>query len=276
MNRLYAPREAPMNVVVFFSGGASSLRAMLEDPEYGKLYKVTGAYTDKKGAKGIELCDDSGIPVIKDISRRQFYIKHGLDPKEWDSRRIFYEMLGREIEQFDPDAIALSGYMHIVTDPILQHPTFNVHPADLTILESPGGARVDATLMYPEEAAHKYPGFARKFRGEDAVYDAINSGEKVTRSSVHITTENFDEGPIVVQSKPFGIDPAVKERVAEGNMEGVREYADSLQERMKAEGDGPAYRTALGLLSTGRLSREDRRLFVDDMELLYCGVRLDV
>ena len=274
MKQLYVPREAPMNVVVFFSGGASSLRAMLGDPEHGVSYKATGAYADREDAKGIKLCDDNGIPVIKDISRKQFYRKHGLDPKEWDSRRRFYEMLGKEIEQFRPDVIALSGYMHVVTDPILQHPTFNVHPADLTILESAGGATIDMSLLYPEDVASEYPGFTRKFRGEDAVYDAINSGEEVTRSSVHIVTENFDEGPVVVQSKPFVIDNAVKERVAEGNTEGLREYADSLQERMKTEGDGPAYCKALGLLSTGRLSMEGCRIFVDDIELLYCGVRL--
>ncbi|MBI2580125.1 MAG: hypothetical protein HYW27_04455 [Candidatus Aenigmarchaeota archaeon] len=274
MKQLYVPGGTPMNVVVFFSGGASSLRAMLEDPEYGKSYRVTGAYTDKKGARGVELCNSSGITVITDISRRQFYRKHGLDPGDWNSRRRFYEMLDREIEQFRPDAIALSGYMHIVTEPILQHTTLNVHPADLTILESPEGAVIDASLTYMEGAASKYPGFTRKFKGEDAVYDAIASLARETRSTVHVATENFDEGPIVVQSKPFDIEPDIRNRAAAGDMEGVREYAEALQERMKVDGDGPAYLKALGVLSAGRLSMEGCRLFVDEAELPYCGIRL--
>jgi hypothetical protein len=66
----------------------------------------------------------------------------------------------------------------------------------------------------------------------------------------------------------------------------VEEYAKKLQERMKVEGDGPAYLKALEFLSKGRLairhnemSIVDKNLFYDELFLdnrilPYCGCRL--
>ena len=138
MKKIYTPSDRKMNVFVFFSGGASSLKAMIDDPDYEKAYSVVGAYTDKENAKGREICRDAKIPDIF-ISRSEFYRQHFLNPKEELSRMKFYEMLTKELEQFKPDIIAMSGYMHIVSDPLLSEyhdRILNVHPADLTILSS--------------------------------------------------------------------------------------------------------------------------------------------
>jgi len=267
-----------MNVVVFFSGGASGLKAMLQDEFYGRLYKVTGAYTDKEDAKGRELCKENGIPDLF-IDRRDYYRQHGLDPKDWNSRRRFYEMLTRKIEQFQPDVIALSGYMHVVTGPLLAeyaNRILNVHPADLTVLNGEDVFMLDVSGLLSTEAREiaRSKGLSKKFKGEDAVYDAIVSGEVATRSTIHIATEDFDEGPIVVQSKAFPVGRVVRQRVASGNFRWLREYADSLQDKMKAEGDGSAYLKALAFIARGQLSIDGETLFLDGKELPYCGYRL--
>ncbi len=272
MQQLYVPKETPMNVVVFFSGGASSLRAMLQDSNYGRLYRVTGAYTDKEDAGGRKLCKENKIQDLY-ISRRDFYRQNGLDPKDWSARKRFYEMLRREIWQFKPDIIALSGYMHIVTDPLLaeyKSRVLNVHPADLTVFNGEDVFRLDSSQLSPAEVRKivDSKGLSRKFKGEDAVYDAIVAGEPATRSTIHIATEDFDEGPIVVQSKAFIVDQDAIQKP------GLREYASSLQDRMKSEGDGPAYLKALELISQGRLTVDSETLFLDGRELPYCGFRL--
>jgi len=279
-----------MNVVVFFSGGASSLKAMLHDENYGKLYKVTGAYTDKEDAKGRQLCRDHDIPDLF-FSRKDFYSQHGLDPKNWDSRRKFYEMLAKEIEQFHPDLICLSGYMHIVTEPLLteyEDRILNVHPADLTIIGGDGFPQLDVSQASSKKVRELMEHFKLHpiFKGEHVVYDAIAAGETYTRSTVHIAAEDFDEGSIIVQSKPFEVDPLIHEKALRGLFDGLQDYSFSLQEKMKIEGDGPAYLKALEFISQGCLlseafnltveGREKRftTLFLDNKELPYCGYRL--
>ena len=277
------------NVVVFFSGGASSMRAMLEDENHGKTYTVTGAYTDKEHAEGRKLCDDAGIPHIY-RGRKEFYAERGLDPKQWDSRRRFYDYLCGELAQFKPDIICLSGYMHIVADPLLNEyrdSVLNVHPSDLTILTGEHHERVNAACMDQETAARLVYVYdvKRKFTGANAVYDAVNDGESETRSTVHIVTEELDGGPIVTQSRAFRIQPSWKTPLIDP--EQVQRYANGLQKQMKAGGDGPAYLKALGLIATGRLSVTDtftfvdheelsvRKLFDGEKELPYSGLRLN-
>ncbi len=259
-----------MNVVVFFSGGASSLKAMLQDENYGDLYRVTGAYTDNEHSKGRELCRSNNIDDIF-ISRRKFYESHGLDPRHPDSRKRFYEVLTREIEKFRPDLICMSGYMHVVSDPLVveyNNRILNVHPADLAILAGEGFPRLDVSQCTSKKAGElmKHFQLKPKFTGENSVHDAIVAGERETRSTIHIAREKFDEGPIIVQSKafPVGLD-----------IDKAEDCAASLQNYMKTEGDGPAYVKALELISSGRISVEGDEVFLDDDELPYCGYRLN-
>ena len=276
MDQTYTDRKEPMRVFWMFSGGASSLKATLEDPNNGLLYVNVGAYTDKEDAKGrSEVCKPAGIPDIF-ISRKDFYRQQGLDPKHPDSRRRFYEMLRREkIEPFKPDIVCLSGYMHIVSDPLLEYKILNVHPADLTILTGPTVERLDASQVMARQAKKMIDAnkLQRKLKGEKAVHDAIRFGETATRSTVHMATEIFDEGPIVVQSRPF----EVRQEAIEGARSGgdaFDAYASSLQEFMKTEGDGPAYLKALELFATRRVRVWGDTLFLDGKEMPYCGVRL--
>ncbi len=268
MRQLYTPKM--MNVFVFFSGGASSMRAMLANPNHGKIYRVVGAYTDRENAGGRDLCRHHAIDDIY-VSRKKFYAERGLDPAAAGAREQFYEALACDIEPFEPDVIALCGYMHIVTEPLLsEYVVLNVHPADLAILSGPELDRFDASSNYPDfvrefSQEHK---LSRKFKGEDAVYDALAACEPELRSTVHIATADFDEGPIVTQSRPFFVNGSKR-------IEDMRGYANELQEKMKREGDGPAYTKALELIAKGRLGIEDDTLFLDGNPLHYCGYRID-
>ena len=41
----------PMQTVFFFSGGASGMKAVLESPDHGSVYRVSGAVTNKPKAE---------------------------------------------------------------------------------------------------------------------------------------------------------------------------------------------------------------------------------
>lgn len=281
-------KGSKMNVAVFFSGGASSMQAMLKDPNHGVLYEVVVGFANREECAGIEVAGAAGIPVVRRDFRR-FCEERGIDPKNHGQRARYYEEVIAELEPYAVDLVCLSGFTgpgSIIVEPFLTEYAdriLNVHPADLSILASKGGTESDVRRLYagdlsPEQVALVVAknNLERRYKGEDAVYDAVISGESYTRSSVHIAREEFDEGPLLVQSKRFPVRKEwVERKIREKNFRAVRKYADELQEAMKWEGDGPAYLKALGLVSEGRLAVEGNTIYVDGQALPYGGLGLD-
>ncbi len=233
---VYEPKNSKMGIVAFFSGGGSSFRAINESPEAGKDYEVVAAFTDTPNCKAAHYALDNGIPLVAhDIKR--FYKARGKPLKDMGVRAEFDEWTVDSINDLtgrygvEADVVMLSGYMRLLTKPVLNrwsNRIFNVHPADLSILDENG---------------------KRKYRGDNAVYDAIKAGEKETCSTIHIVNERADEGPIVVYSKRLPV-PALK---YEERMDDVtlRNFASQHQDRMKNECDIPAFRQAMLLVSNG-------------------------
>jgi len=279
MNAIFDPGEngKKMKVAVFFSGGASSFKAMLDDPNHGKLYDVVVGITNKPDAKGRQLFDKQGIEVL------DYPLK--FKPFDTEAAMPMYEEVLRGLEPFEPDIIALSGFMRLVTYPVIEHEdkageytsrVFNVHPADLTILTGDNAGKLYVADMEPSQVAvlALINELKRKYKGEDAVYDAIVSGEKETRSTIHVVTEQFDEGPILVQSKAFAVPDKVRRWIQNRNFRPARRFADDLQDQMKLYGDGPAYLKALESTARGELGLKGKVAYDRGIALPYCGIRL--
>ncbi len=277
-----------MRVAVFFSGGASSMQAMLKDQNHGKLYEIVVAFTNKEDCGGIVIAQKAGIPVAR-REFKKFCEEKRIDPKDFQKRALYYEAVVKDLEPFKIDLICLSGFTgpgSIIVEPLLSayaDRILNVHPADLAILASKepshhGVRRLYAGSLSPDQVIPLVAenNLERKYKGEDAVYDAVISGEKYTRSSVHIAREDFDEGPLLVQSKKFAVKREwVENKIEQRNFRAVRQYADELQETMKWEGDGPAYLKALELVSQGKIAVQGNTVFLDGNPLPYSGLRLD-
>lgn len=213
-----------MRVLVLFSGGASALPFMVG----GEGYEVIGGISSNKNAPGLSRFRSFGIPVeVVDI--REFYA--GRPIGDMRVRGEYEKKLLSVMEErgWEPDVVACSGYMYILTPVFLKrfpHRVLNVHPADLSIEE----------------------GGRRKYTGLHAVRDQLEAGEKVTRSTVHVMIEEADQGPILVISPPLPVEGRTPEEQ---------------QELMKVRCDGPAYREALRLLSEGRFALDERgRVYV--------------
>lgn len=225
LRQIYEPRkDRKMRIVVLFSGGASAVPFMVG----GEGYEVVGAISTDKNALGIEKLKKLGIPVVvADI--REFY---GDKPiTDMKIREAYDEKLLSIIDEkkWEPDIIACSGYMYILTKKFLdKFRVLNVHPADLTIVE----------------------GGKRKYTGANAVRDQLDAGERFTRSTIHIMDEKPDHGPILCISEGL----PVKNR-------GPKEQ----QELMKEKCDGPAYRKALDMLSQGMFAIDsEKNIYVKD------------
>lgn len=235
--------DRPLRVVVFFSGGASGFRYLRErDPDYGETYEVVAGVTDDPDAPGREFFREEDVPVVvRDV--RAFYDERDAETSDLDVRREFDAGTAERLATFDPDLVLLSGYMWILTDPVVDaYPVINVHPADLTITED--GQRV--------------------YVGADAVYDAVVDGREATRSSVHLVTTTVDAGPLITLSGPCPVHrELVDALLAENAEDAVRDYVGAHQEWMKWAADGPALATALGLLAAGRVERDGNQVLVD-------------
>jgi phosphoribosylglycinamide formyltransferase-1 len=237
--------DRPLRVVALFSGGASAARYLLDhDPACGDAYEVVGAFTDDPSATGVAALEDHAVAVeTHDI--QAFYDERGADAGDMDVRAEFDAETAERIERFDPDVVLLSGYMWILTAPMVErYPILNVHPADLTMTED--GERV--------------------YVGHDPVYDAVTDGRAETRSTVHLVTAGVDEGPLVVLSRPFPVRQEQVETLREhGAEEALRAYVDAHQEWMKWDGDGPAMARAVRLVAEGQVA------FADESGLLVDG-----
>lgn len=234
-----ADGDTPLTVVPLFSGGASGARYLEDnDPQYGDAYHFPVAVTTDPEAAGIDRLE---APVdILDI--HAFYDERNAPITDKDVRRAYDDTLREHLASYDPDLLMLSGYMYLLTEPVLAtYPAINVHPADLR-LTAPDGER--------------------RFTGMDAVYDAVAAGETETRSSVHFVTKGVDEGPLLVVSPPAPVHEAmIEDFPADGDR--LRRYVDLHQDWMKDRCDGPALRRALHLLAAGRVALTDAGVTVD-------------
>ncbi len=219
---IYEPKkDRKMRIVVLFSGGASAVPFMVG----GEGYEVVGAISSNKNASGIKMVEELGIPVeVVDI-----YDFYGGKPiKDMKIREAYDEKLLSIIKKWEPDIIACSGYMYILTKLLNGFPAkvLNVHPADLRIKE----------------------GGKRKYTGSNAVEEQIKSGDKITRSTIHIMDEKPDHGPILFVSEGLPVE---------------NRSPEEQQKLMKEKCDGPAYRKTLEMLSKGMFAIDfDKNVYV--------------
>lgn len=217
----------PLSVIPLFSGGASGARyCEIHDDRFGEAYEFPVAISSTADAPGINRLDTA----VDTTDIHDFYAARDATITDRDVRQEYDAALRNHLTQYNPDLLMLSGYMYLVTDPLItRYPIINVHPADLRITDTDD----------------------RTYTGMDAVYDAIVAGEEETRSSVHFVTKDVDGGPLLVVSSPA---PVHTPMVTDLEDEALRTYVDLHQDWMKDRCDGPAFITALHLLATGRVA----------------------
>lgn len=185
----------------------------------------------------------AGIPtLVHDIAA--YYRAAGAPRSELTTRRAFDAGTLTMLALFDPDVLLLCGYLHIVTEPLLEaYPSrmLNLHDADLA------RRGVDGRPLY---------------RGLHATYDAICAGESETRSSVHLVTADVDEGPLLRRSPPFPVHDLVRDARAwgAGATRILRAYAFAQREWMMRASWGPLAAAALRCLALKAPEAESRSI----------------
>ncbi len=152
----------PARLVVLISGTGRNLQAILDAVSSGRIQARTVAViSNRPDAQGLLRAQAAGVTT------------EVVDHKAFESREAFDQALAERIEQYQPDLIALAGFMRILSDAFVKRfegRMFNIHPSLLP-----------------------------KYRGLHTHQRALEAGDNRHGASVHYVTAELDGGPVVLQ-----------------------------------------------------------------------------
>lgn len=236
--------RAPLRVALLSSRRAPGLRYLLEqDPGRGTRYEiVAGVVSTGKSEVPAELAVADVPCAIHDL--RSFCSSRGRRLSDLDARCLYDARTVRLLGRFAPDLIVLSGYLHLLTEPMLSAydgRIVSIHDADLALARTDGGPR--------------YPGL-------HATLDALQAGEPETRSTVHLVDRDVDTGPPLVRSWGFPAHPLVSDAKSWGATDILKAYAYAQREWMMRAAWGPLLARAIDLFAGDRVRVLDRRAVI--------------
>lgn len=245
MSRPLVDVQPPIRVAVMASKSDDRLRHLLEeDANRGETYELVGAFVNVSESAAIPLLEAYDVPVsVRDI--HDFYDHRDADLSDMTVREAFDVQAARAIAAYDPDLVVLSGYLHVLTTPVLdrfQPGIVNAHHGDLTVRDGSGEPL---------------------YTGLDAVKDAIRNGETDTRETTHLVTEAVDAGPLIARSRPFPVHrPLVADSLATDE-DVLDAYVYAHRGWMVREGGGPTLAKTIELIADGRVTVDAGETYID-------------
>jgi phosphoribosylglycinamide formyltransferase-1 len=152
----------PLKLAILISGRGSNMEALAGACESGALAaRVAVVIADRASATGLDAARARGLETAT--------VMH---PGE---RAVFEHELGAALERHRPDAVALAGFMRVLSAEFVARylgRMFNIHPSLLP-----------------------------KYRGLDTHRRVLAAGDAAHGASVHFVTPELDAGPVVLQSQ---------------------------------------------------------------------------
>jgi phosphoribosylglycinamide formyltransferase 1 len=151
------------NIVILISGRGSNMQSIVRAcAAEGWDARVAAVISNRADAQGLVYAAEQGIATAV------------VDHRAFASREAFDAELARVVDAYAPDALALAGFMRILTPQFVQHfegRMVNVHPSLLPA-----------------------------FTGLHTHQRAIDAGCKLAGATVHFVTAELDHGPIIAQA----------------------------------------------------------------------------
>lgn len=207
-------------IAVLVSGGGTNLQALIGARDRGELGggELAAVISSKADAYALERAKNAGIPGYV-VAR-----------KDYDSNRAMTQALVAKLKELNIDLVVLAGFMHILTEEMVQaypNAIVNVHPA---LIPSFCGAGYYGLHVHEKALAY---------------------GVKVTGATVHFVNEEPDGGPIILQ-KAVDILPG--------------DTPEVLQRRVMEQAEWHILPQAVALFCQGRLSVEGRIVTIKEGE----------
>jgi phosphoribosylglycinamide formyltransferase-1 len=153
----------PLRLAVLVSGRGSNLKAILDAVAGGALdVSVCGVYSDRPAPLAFEWARQSGVSVFPVV------------PGETESRAAYDARLAGEVLGVRPQAVALAGFMRVLSSAFLD--------------------------VFPDRVINIHPALLPSFRRLDAQEQAVAAGVRFSGCTVHFVDGGMDTGPIILQS----------------------------------------------------------------------------
>lgn len=224
-----------LRVGVLCSHRAPGLGYLLDhDASRGRLYDVGCCLTSEESCPDASAAEEHGIPMITHPIRR-FCRTHGWRLSDPAGRAAYDSEAADRLAPYRVDLVVLASYLYVLSAPMLaafRHRIINVHHSDLTLRHADGRPRL--------------PGLR-------AVHDAIVAGASQTRATVHLVTEELDQGPPFLRSWPFPVSPLAADALKTGATGVLKAYAWAHQEWMIRATCGPLLARAIALIAEGEV-----------------------
>jgi phosphoribosylglycinamide formyltransferase 1 len=151
------------NIVILISGRGSNMQSIVRAcAAEGWDARVAAVISNRADALGLAYAAEQGIATAV------------VDHRAFASREAFDAELARVVDGFAPDALALAGFMRILTPQFVQ--------------------RFDGRMV------NVHPSLLPAFTGLHTHQRAIDAGCKLAGATVHFVTAELDHGPIIAQA----------------------------------------------------------------------------
>ena len=182
-----------MQLAVLASGAGSNLAAIMRAIAGGRLEaRVKLVLSNKPDAPVLDIARQSGVAV--------WARGHG----EYESREAFDAAMLEEVRACGVDAIALAGYMRMLS------PLF--------------------VKAYAGRILNIHPALLPSFPGLSGYADAVDYGVRITGCTVHFVDEQVDHGPVIIQAAvPIGPNDTAENAQARIHALEHRIYPQALQ-----------------------------------------------
>lgn len=147
------------SLVILISGRGSNMQALIEAH---LPVKIAAVISSNPEAGGLE------------IARMHSIETRVVDQKAYPDRATFDTALAEKIDSFQPDLVALAGFMRILGDKFVEH--------------------------YHGRLMNIHPSLLPAFPGLDTHTRALKAGVKIHGCTVHFVTPQVDHGPIITQA----------------------------------------------------------------------------
>ena len=159
-----AASRQPLQLAILISGRGSNMAAIARACLDGSINaRVHVVISDRPGVPGLTTARDLGIETRM------------VPWQSADGRQAFERALGATLEAHRPEAIALAGFMRILSAPFVQR--------------------------YAGRMLNIHPSLLPKYRGLHTHSCALAAADREHGASVHFVTAELDAGPVVLQSK---------------------------------------------------------------------------
>ncbi len=151
-------------VAILISGGGSNMVELLKSMTGDHPARACVVLSNIPDAGGLAKAEAAGVPTVV------------VDHKPFGADRAAFEAeMAKALGQYEPDIIALAGFMRVLT--------------------------AEFVARYQGRMLNIHPSLLPKYRGLHTHARAIEAGDDIAGCTVHEVTADLDDGPILGQAR---------------------------------------------------------------------------